>query len=134
MKVLRARSDKSEVLLGNAKLHMFRKMLAFTTLALAFTACGNRSSIEDAVKSSIVDPDSAKFGELVEFEPPYGGNAACIVVNTRDLNGEYTGNRINVLLKIGSNSGEVWKRIFIGEPAQGSDCNGYVRSIKADRD
>jgi len=51
-------------------------------------------AIEQAVKSDLKDPDSAKFKHFVAFNDEKGGIAACGLVNSKNSYGGYFGDRM----------------------------------------
>lgn len=71
----------------------------FVTLALAvpLSACeGTRGDAETAVRESLKDPDSARFGEYYFNEKTQKG---CLVVNAKNSMGGYTGNQTAYLTR-----------------------------------
>lgn len=56
--------------------------------ALTLAACGDQGAIEKVVKEQLVDPDSAKFENLMISE---NHQMACVDVNAKNKMGGYTG-------------------------------------------
>ncbi len=70
------------------------KFLILST-ALILTACGQESAIQKAVRGSLKDPESAKFGEHAVLDDKF----ACMTVNAKNSMGGYTGNQQALLAK-----------------------------------
>lgn len=102
-----------------------KKLIPCILLALA--ACSNTSDIEDAVRESLVDPDSAKFGEIVEYTEKEGGERACVMVNAKNRMGGYTGESIVMAMK---DKEGVWRSL--GEGPDSWDCKKYIEVMNTD--
>lgn len=63
-----------------------------------------------AVLDSLIDPDSAKFGEFVS-EIKDGEQKGCLIVNSRNSFGGYTGNQIALVAKFDGK----WYAVAIGD-------------------
>ncbi|KMS55944.1 hypothetical protein [Sphingobium cupriresistens] len=67
------------------------RIIAMVVATLTLAACDrNRSAAEDAVRGSLKDPDSAKFGDFYYNEKTKKG---CLTVNARNSMGGYTGDQ-----------------------------------------
>jgi hypothetical protein len=69
-----------------------KRIITIAALGLCVAACnGTKRSVEAAVRANLNDPDSAKFGDFY-----YNGKTrrACIIVNSRNEMGGYTGERV----------------------------------------
>lgn len=64
---------------------------------IILAGCSQRDPIEGAVLENLVDPDSAKFGELVLSEDE---ERACIGVNAKNPMGGYTGETYFIVHKV----------------------------------
>ena len=89
--------------------------------AFVLAACSNTSAIEEAVRQNLIDPDSAKFGEIVEYIDADGKAMACVMVNAKNRMGGYTGESIVVAMK--TSDGE-WQSV--GDGPEGYDCDGWI--------
>ncbi len=69
--------------------------LSIFAAVLMLTACGQESAIQKAVRGSLKDPDSAKFGEYSVLSDKF----ACMTVNAKNGMGGYTGNQQALLAK-----------------------------------
>lgn len=68
-----------------------------TAILLGLSACGGlKSSAEKAVKDSLKDPDSARFGKFYMNDKTRAG---CLTVNARNSMGGYTGDQQAFLVK-----------------------------------
>jgi hypothetical protein len=87
----------------------WKAVLAIGCCCLA-AACGDESAAQKAVRASLKDPDSAKFGK---FTLAKKGNdqMACLTVNAKNSMGGYTGDREAALMK----AGDEWQVITINE-------------------
>ena len=74
------------------------------TSVLALVACSENGAIEDAARDYLVDPNSARFGEITVLETDKG-EAACVTTNAKNRSG-YTGDRQIIVRK---NSEGVWE-------------------------
>jgi len=63
-------------------------------LMLVISGCSQDASIQKVIRSSLKDPDSAKFGKVLYFE-----DSACYEVNAKNSMGGYTGTKISILKK-----------------------------------
>lgn len=68
-------------------------------LTLLLISCGDRGELEHTVRHSLRDPDSAKFGWYAVYK-----DVACIVVNSKNGFGGYTGNQTWILSKSSSSN------------------------------
>lgn len=73
-----------------------KKIFVLVPLVLMLAACGEESDVKKAVSATLIDPDSAKYGEFTKV----GDNGACITVNAKNRLGGYTGNSEAFLIKI----------------------------------
>ncbi len=69
---------------------MNKKKLIALAIPLALAACSGRSGAEKAVRESLTDPESAKFGEFY-FNGKTG--RACLTVNAKNSFGGYVGDK-----------------------------------------
>lgn len=67
---------------------------------LGLGSFGEEGDIQDAVRASLKDPESARFGELTVV-----GKQACQTVNAKNSMGGYTGNQQAYLMKDGNEWG-----------------------------
>ena len=82
------------------------------TVSIAIAGCDNLtfdSSIKQAVRAELKDPDSAKFKDEIVVQ-----TRACISVNAKNSYGGYTGAKIAHLKKL--ESGNWYVETFDGEP------------------
>ena len=98
---------------------MKAKFLIVTT-ALAMTACSETSKIEEAVTDSLIDPESARIGEIIEYVDDEGDEWACIMVNAKNRLGGYTGEKMMLAVKTEDGS---WQAT---EGIGGLDCQTWV--------
>lgn len=74
-----------------------KKAFVVTAFALLLAACGSaESDAQKAVRNSLKDPDSAKFGQYTLVNSEH----ACLTVNARNSFGGYTGDQQATLVKI----------------------------------
>lgn len=93
---------------------MKRWTLMLVAPALLLSACGEKAEIKTIVKDHLIDPDSAKFGEILISQ---NGEYACALVNAKNRMGGYTGES-GVQLTRRSGAKE-WR--YAGEVAFGCD-------------
>lgn len=67
-----------------------------------FSLAGCDNALQKTVREKLIDPDSAKFGEQTIYL-----NHACIVVNSKNSYGGYTGNKTAWLERFGT-TGDNW--------------------------
>lgn len=84
-----------------------RKAFPLLTLVL-LGGCSEKGAVEDAVREALVDPDSAKFGEITIVDAG-SGKMACATVNARNRMGGYTGDT-QMVVGFDAESGE-WAAI-----------------------
>lgn len=65
---------------------------------LIVAGCGDESTAQKAVRASLKDPDSAKFGKFTSIKKA-DSQTACLTVNAKNLMGGYTGDRQAALIK-----------------------------------
>lgn len=77
---------------------MRAKMLGTACAVLLLAACGNSdvAGMKNAIKSRLVDPDSAKFGAIA-FWPDE--SKACIEYNAKNRMGGYSGGKVALMKK-----------------------------------
>lgn len=92
------------------------------TLGGLLSACSETSAIEDAVRESLLDPESARFSEITEYTDEDGDQWACVMVNAKNRMGGYTGDSMMLALKTEEHG---WQATS-GLP--GVDCATYLRS------
>ena len=97
--------------------------------AVALAACSNTSAIEDAVRENLVDPDSAKFGKVVEFTKKGGGQMACVMVNAKNRMGGYTGEEAFLLMR-----DEEGNWTSLGSGGELLNCAHWVIEFKGDNE
>lgn len=78
---------------------------------LLVAACGDESAAQKAVRASLKDPDSAKFGKSTFVKGAKGESYACLTINAKNSIGGYTGDQQAALMKA---EGE-WRVITINE-------------------
>lgn len=78
------------------KMKIYKYMLTAIALVI-LTGCGVESELQNSVKSTLVDPDSAKFGQYKIIN-----NRACYEVNAKNGYGGYTGMQVAFMVKIKS--------------------------------
>lgn len=98
-----------------------KKLVLFAMLSLLSACDRNRSGAEEAVRSVLKDPDSAKFGEFYYNEKTQKG---CLAVNAKNSMGGYTGEQQAYVEK----ADKGWENFGIGDLPL-SSC----REIHADR-
>lgn len=98
-------------------------------LALTFCAslggCNKQGPVEEAIKSTLKDPESAKFGGLTEFSTKDGHDGACIMVNAKNSFGGFEGEKLYYALH--DKSTDSW--IAEQSPVQNGDCEWYIRNM-----
>jgi hypothetical protein len=75
---------------GNMTYTLFRGVLALACVVPLASCSSAKSGAEAAVRESLKDPDSAKFGALYYNEKTRKG---CLTVNARNSMGGYTGDQ-----------------------------------------
>lgn len=74
---------------------MLKTTLCLCGFGLIVAACGSaESSAESAVRQSLKDPDSAKFGKYTKVTDV----RACLTVNAKNSMGGYTGDQVAYLV------------------------------------
>ncbi len=75
-----------------------RLVIACILAASTLSGCGSskRTAVEDAVREQLVDPASAQFGEMKDFDA-YGTSRVCIEVNAKNRMGGYSGPQTAIL-------------------------------------
>ncbi|WP_057884189.1 hypothetical protein [Tsuneonella troitsensis] len=91
-------------------------------VATILVGCSNRSTIESDIREGLIDPESARFGELIEYTDDEGDQLACIMVNAKNRMGGYTGEKM--MLAVKGEDGK-WRG---GEGPSGLDCRTFVDS------
>jgi hypothetical protein len=74
------------------------RFILMSLVLVLISGCGDSSEIKKLVRDRLIDPDSAKFGELLL------GNKkswACIEVNSKNRMGGYSGTAVARLQKYG---------------------------------
>lgn len=87
-------------------------------VALCISGFGDNSKIKDAVRASLVDPDSAKFGKLSVVNK----NKACVTVNSKNSMGGYSGNQQAFMLK----SEKKWLVLNITNALNHDECIEFL--------
>jgi len=82
-------------------------LLAVAAVAL-LAGCGDASKLKSIVKENLIDPDSAKFGDLVMDKT---GHWACLEVNAKNRMGGYGGTQLARFTK----DGDDWALVGIDE-------------------
>lgn len=95
--------------------------ICICTLTLFISACGQNEKVKDAVRRSLIDPDSAIFGEIIDFKGGEIRRATCVEVNSKNRFGGYAGNRIFIVFYL--ENGEVGAAI---DPLQGNPMSGMI--------
>lgn len=90
------------------------KRLVLVAAALSLSACGPSSELKKIAKERLIDPDSAKFGELSFSKDRH---LACLNVNAKNRMGGYAGESGMFFEK-----GDDGKWFYV--TAQGSPCDG----------
>ncbi|EQB17813.1 hypothetical protein [Novosphingobium lindaniclasticum] len=85
-----------------------KKLALLATLTLLSACNSNRSAAEDAVRESLKDPDSAKFGDFSFNEKTQKG---CLTVNAKNEMGGYTGDQQAHVMK----TEEGWVTVAIAD-------------------
>jgi hypothetical protein len=101
-----------------------KRSIALLCGALTLAACGENSNIEEAVRENLIDPDSAKFGEIVRYTDKDDDEMACVMVNAKNRMGGYTGE--SIVTAIRNDKGE-WRAL--GSGPEGYDCTSYIELI-----
>ena len=78
------------------------KFALIVLIAISMSGCGESSKIQEAIRASLIDSDSAKFGKMSLVK----NNKACMTVNSKNSMGGYTGDQ-QALLKKSENKWEV---------------------------
>lgn len=94
-------------------------------MCVALGACSKPSPIEEGVLASLVDPDSARIGEITEFVD-YGKEMACVMVNAKNRMGGYTGEQAVIAAK---DPGGKWSVLPMGNATEGLDCASFLRIV-----
>lgn len=102
------------------------KKISILILLIFLSSCGERSSIEKAVKDSMIDPDSAKFGEFIEFVGHNGEEKVCVMVNGKNSYGGYAGETAFIAYK---NDTGKWEAVQFSTSVQ-VDCSSYIEVNK----
>lgn len=84
-----------------------KKLLALGALTI-LAGCSEEAAVEGAVKAYLLDPDSAKIGEITIVETE-DGKQACATTNAKNRFGGYTGNK-QISLSYDDEAG-VWEAI-----------------------
>lgn len=76
------------------------KVVVIALLGISLSGCGfgqfaEEGKIQEAVRVSLKDPDSAKFGKLTQVNK----SRACLTVNAKNALGGYTGDQVAYLAK-----------------------------------
>lgn len=75
---------------------------------------GEEGKMQEVVRASLKDPDSAKFGKMTRVTD----KRACLTVNAKNALGGYTGDQQAYLLK----SEDQWEVIYIEDKLSHTDC------------
>jgi hypothetical protein len=99
---------------------MFLRRIIFSLLLLTgLTGCGSvESEVQEAVRKSLKDPESAKFGKFTLVNE----NGACIWVNARNSQGGYSGEQIAVVVRVA----KTWHVIGINSDFDLENCKRIV--------
>lgn len=73
-----------------------KKLTLIAALCLLSACNPNKSGAEDAVRDSLKDPDSARFGEFYYNSTTKKG---CLTVNAKNSMGGYTGDQMAFVFK-----------------------------------
>lgn len=84
-----------------------KKLIMLAPIAI-LAACSEKAAVEDAVRGFLIDPDSAKFGEITIVETS-DGKKACATTNAKNRMGGYTGDK-QISLFFDEEAG-VWKPV-----------------------
>ena len=85
------------------------KVIFAVGCGLIVAACGDESAAQKAVRASLKDPDSAKFGKSTFVKGAKGASYACLTVNSKTSMGGYAGDEQALLIK----SKDEWKVLGI---------------------
>jgi uncharacterized lipoprotein YajG len=110
------------------RLAILMNRLAILMCVLALAGCSKRSAIEDVVRENLIDPDSAQFGEIVEYTGRDGDAEACVMVNSKNRMGGYTGESVVVVQKDADGNWE-----FQRQGVEGWDCAKHIEVQTADQ-
>lgn len=69
------------------------KVVFAIVCGLIVAACGEESAAQKAVRASLKDPDSAKFGKFTSGKDKNGKFYACVTVNAKNSMGGYVGDK-----------------------------------------
>lgn len=99
------------------------KLNKFIFVASAFflSSCGENEKVKDAVKQVLIDPDSARFGEIINFKSDTIRKATCVEVNSKNRLGGYAGKKVFVVFY--SKDGEIESAV---DPLQGNPMAAMV--------
>ena len=95
-------------------------VLAF--IAVSMSGCGENYKIKEALRASLIDPDSAKFGKLSVVNK----NKACMTVNSKNSMGGYVGDQQAFMLK----SENTWQLINITNLMNHEECIEFFSKQK----
>ncbi|MXP47419.1 hypothetical protein GRI43_08500 [Altererythrobacter luteolus] len=84
-----------------------KKLIMLAPIAI-LAACSEKAAVENAVRGFLIDPDSAKFGEITIVETS-DGRKACVTTNAKNRMGGYTGDK-QISLFYDEEAG-VWKAV-----------------------
>jgi hypothetical protein len=76
---------------------MRRVYICFFAALVLFGCSSRKTAVEQVVKETLVDPDSAKFGTMKDFTTSGGTKRVCIEVNAKNRMGGYNGTEIAIL-------------------------------------
>ncbi len=96
------------------------KIIFFVFLGFLMAGCSQDHELQKIIKSTLKDPDSAKFGEVLYYE-----DIACYEVNAKNSMGGYTGTKVAFLMEIEKN----WNVIAF-EDASLDKCISTLKKIK----
>lgn len=96
--------------------------------ALLLAACSNTSAIQEAVKENLLDPDSAKFGDIIEYTSDDGDKRACVEVNAKNRMGGYVGDKVFLAMQTESGG---WAAMSLDRDnrMQGMTCSWFMDNI-----
>lgn len=98
-----------------------KKLFLLLPLVLMLVACGEESEVKKAVLATLIDPDSAKFGEFTLI----GKKGACLTVNAKNRLGGYTGDSEAYLVKIN----DKWIVVRTDQEASHESCVQVLSKI-----
>jgi hypothetical protein len=97
-------------------------------LAASLPGCSESQDLENHIRSSLKDPDSAKFGEINISQ---SGKFACVEVNAKNSFGGYTGFSSMILKKVSGKWNIIQRYDEINERFAQDDCLIEIEKLES---